>query len=103
MKNNMKNDIKNNVKKNVKSKTPSKIKDVRKYIEFRDSSAFILSIEQGGTITHVSRKAADYLSEEDYAYLDGEAYRFFRGLSSLHPRLKKYLEPHGMEMLRFVV
>lgn len=48
------------------------------------------------------RKAKDYLTQEDFRFLDNEAYDFFTGMQDLHPRLRKYFDYNGLNLLDFV-
>ncbi|MFO8015578.1 MAG: CDP-glycerol glycerophosphotransferase family protein, partial [Candidatus Woesearchaeota archaeon] len=49
-----------------------------------------------------SRRVQDYLSEEDYKYMDNEAYKYFLGFAEQHPRLREYLDYQGANLLDFV-
>ena len=48
------------------------------------------------------RDAKDYLSKEDYSYLDKETYILFRKFHNLHPKLMDYFEYQGNNLLDFV-
>lgn len=49
-----------------------------------------------------SRKIHDYLTKEDYKFMDNEAYDFFIGFQDLHPDMKRYFDYNGLNMLDFV-
>ena len=48
------------------------------------------------------RNAKEYLTKEDFRYMDNEAYKFFIDLTKLHPRLKDYFDYNGINILYFV-
>lgn len=50
----------------------------------------------------IKRDAKDYLTKEDFRYMDNEAYRFFVGFTKLNPGLKDYFDYNENNMLDFV-
>ncbi|PIN86283.1 hypothetical protein COV19_05740 [Candidatus Woesearchaeota archaeon CG10_big_fil_rev_8_21_14_0_10_44_13] len=50
----------------------------------------------------VKRNAKEYLTKEDYAYMDNETYKFFMDFAGLHPDLRDYFDYNGMNVLDFV-
>ena len=48
------------------------------------------------------RNAKEYLTKEDYRFLDNEAYRFYINLVKLHPKLKDYFDYNELNILDFV-
>jgi len=82
------------------------LEGVRKTVRFNGSGSVTIFFTEEGAQglkeSSITRQTKEYLSEEDYRFLDEEAYRWYNDLALAHLFLGKYLDYNGFCMLDFV-
>lgn len=66
---------------------------------FFDDNKVVITINRKKT---AERDTKEYLTKEDYRFLDNEAYKYFLNFTKQHKKFKNYFDYNGLNLLDFV-